>query len=159
MRQQFSDKWKGQISATYLRATYENYINYQGVNYSGNTLPAVPNKEIFTSVTWSQKGFQPNQTKQISGSEATLDWFGRSVMWANDSNVANSAASGFGIFNARVKQRFEIGPSHLEAYLGINNLTDQKTIGSVIINQSSSQYFEPGLPRNWVVGLTGKLPL
>jgi iron complex outermembrane receptor protein len=80
-------------------------------------------------------------------------------MWADDSNSTSSAAAGYSIFNTRVKHRFDIGPSQIEAYLGINNLTDQKTIGSVIINQSSSQYFEPGLPRNWVVGLTGKLPL
>ena len=158
-RQQFNEKWKGQVSATYIRATYENYVNYLGSNYSGNTLPGVPNKEIFTSITWSEKGFQTTKAKQLPGSEVSLDWSGRSVMWANDSNAASSAASGYGIFNARFRRRFEIGPSQLEAYVGINNLTDQKTIGSVIINQSSSQYFEPGLPRNWVVGLLGKLPL
>lgn len=80
-------------------------------------------------------------------------------MWANDTNDAAGTASGYSIFNARFRQRFEVGPSQLETYLGINNLTDQKTIGSLIINQSSGQYFEPGLPRNWVVGIIGKLPL
>jgi iron complex outermembrane receptor protein len=80
-------------------------------------------------------------------------------MWANDTNDTASAASGYSIFNTRFRERFELGHMQLEAYLGINNLTNQKTVGSLIINQSSSQYFEPGLPRNWVVGLIGKLPL
>jgi iron complex outermembrane receptor protein len=153
-KHQFSDHWRGQASATTMRAIYQNWSTK-----SGNALPGIPNKQIFSSIAWSQKGLQPSGTKQISGAEVSLDWIGRSVMWASDTNDSASTASGYSIFNARFKQRFEIGPSQLEAYLGINNLTDQKTIGSVIINQSSSQYFEPGLPRNWVVGLIGKLPL
>ena len=153
-KHQFSDHWRGQASATTMRAIYENWSTK-----SGNALPGIPNKQIFSSIAWSQKGFQPVATKQMPGAEVSLDWVGRSVMWANDTNDTASAASGYSIFNARFRQRIEVGPSQLEAYLGINNLTDQKTIGSLIINQSSSQYFEPGLPRNWVVGLIGKLPL
>ena len=153
-KHQFSDHWRGQVSATTMRAIYENWSAK-----SGNSLPGIPNKQIFSSIAWSHKGFQPTATKQLPGAEASLDWVGRSVMWANDTNDSASAASGYSIFNARFKQRFEVGSTQLEAYAGINNITDQKTIGSVIINQSSSQYFEPGLPRNWVVGLTGKLPL
>ena len=153
-KHQFSDHWRGQASATTMRAVYQNWSAK-----SGNSLPGIPNKQIFSSIAWSQKGFQPIGAKQLPGAEASLDWVGRSVMWANDTNDSASAASGYSIFNARFKQRFEVGPTQLEAYAGINNLTDQKTIGSVIINQSSSQYFEPGLPRNWVVGLIGKLPL
>ena len=153
-KHQFSDHWRGQVSATTMRAIYENWSAK-----SGNSLPGIPNKQIFSSIAWSHKGFQPTATKHLPGAEASLDWVGRSVMWANDTNDSASAASGYSIFNARFKQRFEVGSTQLEAYAGINNITDQKTIGSVIINQSSSQYFEPGLPRNWVVGLTGKLPL
>jgi iron complex outermembrane receptor protein len=158
-RQQFNDHWRAQLSATYLRATYENYVNYLGANYSGNTLPGVPNKQLFSSITWSEKGFQTLAAKPVQGTEVTLDWAVRSTMWATDSNATTSAASGYGIMNLRMRERFLTGPAQWEAYLGINNLTDQKTVGSVIINQSSSQFFEPGLPRNWVIGLAGKLPL
>jgi iron complex outermembrane receptor protein len=137
-----------------MRAIYENWSTK-----SGNALPGVSNKQIFSSFAWSQKGFQPSGTKQMPGAEVSLDWVGRSVMWANDTNDAASAASGYSIFNARFRQRIELGPSQLEAYLGINNLTNQKTIGSLIINQSSNQYFEPGLPRNWVIGVISKIYL
>jgi len=153
-KHQFSDHWRGQASATTMRAIYQNWSTK-----SGNALPGIPNKQIFSSIAWSQKGFQPSGIKQVPGAEVSLDWVGRSVMWANDTNDTASAASGYSIFNARLRQRIEVGPSQLEAYLGINNLTDQKTIGSVIINQSSSQYFEPGLPRNWVVGVISKIYL
>jgi len=29
----------------------------------------------------------------------------------------------------------------------------------VIVNQSKQQYFEPGLPRSWIVGVTSQIPL
>jgi hypothetical protein len=41
----------------------------------------------------------------------------------------------------------------------VDNITSKNNISSVISNQSSQKYFEPGLPRNWVVGLTSKIPL
>lgn len=53
--------------------------------------------------------------------------------------------------------QYATNPGQAGNYAIVNGT--QKTIGSVIINQSSGQYFESGLPRNWVVGLTGKLPL
>jgi iron complex outermembrane receptor protein len=89
--------------------------------------------------------------------EAGLDWVARSQLWANDTNTA--AAAGYGLFNARIKQRFQWDRAAMEAYLGIDNLANRTTIGSVIVNQASSQFYEPGLPRSWILGLQTRLPL
>ena len=88
-----------------------------------------------------------------------LFWLVRSRLWANDVNDASGLASGYGIVNAKVKQGFSWGQANLEACLGVDNLTDRKAVSSFIINQSSRQYFEPILPRNWVIGITAKLNL
>jgi hypothetical protein len=40
--------------------------------------------------------------------------------------------------------------------LGIDNLQDKPVVGSVIVNQSSKAYYEPALPRTWVLGLQAK---
>jgi iron complex outermembrane receptor protein len=81
-------------------------------------------------------------------------------MWASDTNSATDGlAPGYSVFNARARQRYQVGQARVEAFLGIDNLTNQSTVSSVIVNQASKQYFEPGLPRNWVVGLTSKIPL
>ena len=40
----------------------------------------------------------------------------------------------------------------------LENVTNQQYIGSVIINQAGRQYFEPGLPRNWRVGVQAVVP-
>jgi len=47
----------------------------------------------------------------------------------------------------------------LEGYLGINNMTNRNYVGSVIVNSSSAGYFEPGLPRNWTLGVKLSTPL
>ena len=58
-----------------------------------------------------------------------------------------------------IRTQCAVGAARVEAFLGIDNLTNQSTVSSVIVNQASKQYFEPGLPRNWVVGLTSQIPL
>jgi iron complex outermembrane receptor protein len=82
----------------------------------------------------------------------------RSEIWTNDANTF--AAPGYGMLNARIKQRFQPTEKlQMEAYLGVDNLSNRAWIGSVIVNQASSQFYEPGLPRSWVIGLQTKLPL
>ena len=81
----------------------------------------------------------------------------RSQLWADDNNTASAA--GYGMFNARGRQRYAVGAAQVQAFVGINNLSNRSTVGSVIVNQSSSQYFEPGLPRSWVLGVQSHIPL
>ena len=84
-------------------------------------------------------------------------------MWANDALsptvTTYSSAPGYAQLNARVRHRYQIGPARVEAFVGVDNLTNKDTISSLIINQTSQQYFEPGLPRSWIVGLSSQIPL
>jgi outer membrane receptor protein involved in Fe transport len=130
-----------------------------GTALSGKSLPGIPQKQLFTSLSWAANGFIPNSKKPLQGTLASLDWVARSSLWANDVNDASGAAAGYGLLNARLKQGFEWRQAQFEAYLGVDNLADKKAVSSVIINQSSRQYFEPLLPRNWVIGISTKLAL
>jgi hypothetical protein len=47
----------------------------------------------------------------------------------------------------------------LTLYGRINNVSDERYIGSVIVNQASSQFYESGLPNNWSVGLSLSAPI
>ena len=48
----------------------------------------------------------------------------------------------------------------LETYWAVDNLMDKKVVGSVIVNQNTGGgYYEPALPRNWVLGLQAKWAL
>jgi iron complex outermembrane receptor protein len=93
----------------------------------------------------------------MDGKEASLEWVARSKLWASDNNDISSAAPGYGVLNARFKQRFVAGHYRLEAFLGIDNLLSKKAVSSVIINQANKQYFESALPLNWTLGVTATL--
>jgi iron complex outermembrane receptor protein len=153
-RHAFDSNWRAQVTATVMSAEYAS-----GSALAGKSLPGIPQKQLFTSVSWAENGFQSSSKKSLQGKAASFDWIARSSLWANDVNDASGAAAGYGLLNARLKQGFEWRQANFETYIGIDNLTNKKAVSSVIINQSSRQYFEPLLPRNWVIGVATKLTL
>lgn len=162
IRNQHTPNWRSQASASVINATYQaGSANYSPPN--GNNLPAIPKQQLFASVQWSEKGFAQAGQKPKTGLEAGLDVVHRSSMWANDANTTTNAdyalAPSYTLLNARVRQRYQIGHARVEAFIGVDNLTNKDTVGSVIINQFSKQYFEPGLPRSWVIGVQSQIPL
>ncbi len=148
----FNSSWRTQMTATVMNAEYAN-----GTAMAGKSLPGIPQKQLFTTISWAENGFQNTSKKPLQGKAASIDWVARSGLWANDANDASGAAPGYGLVNAKLKQGFALGSANFEAFLGVDNLTDKKAVSSVIINQASRQYFEPTLPRNWVIGMTAKL--
>ncbi len=153
-RYAINSNWRTQLTATVMSAEYAS-----GTALAGKSLPGIPQKQLFTSIAWAENGFQNTSKKTFQGKMASIDWIARSSLWANDSNDVSGAAPGYGLLNARLKQGFAWGQANFEAYLGVDNLTDKKAVSSVIINQAGRQYFEPLLPRNWVLGISAKLNL
>lgn len=153
-RHAFNSNWRTQLTVTAMSAEHAS-----GTALAGKSLPGIPQKQLFTSISWAENGFQNTSKKPMQGKTASLDWIARSSLWANDVNDASGAAAGYGLLNARIKQGFEWRQMNFEAYLGVDNLTDKKAVSSVIINQAGRQYFEPLLPRNWVIGISTKLNL
>ena len=153
-RHAFNSNWRTQLTATIMSAEYAS-----GTALAGKSLPGIPQQQLFTSISWAENGFQNTSKKPLQGKAASLDWIARSSLWANDVNDSSGAAAGYGMLNARLKQGFEWRQANFETYIGIDNLTNKKAVSSVIINQSSRQYFEPLLPRNWVIGIATKLAL
>jgi iron complex outermembrane receptor protein len=157
LRNQYTPNWRSQASASFINATYEAGPS------NGNMIPSIPKQQLFTSLQWSERGFSSSGQKPPLGLEASLDLISRSSMWANDANTTSASdyalAPGFAQLNARIRQRYLIGTARLESFIGVDNLTNRATISSVLINQSSKQYFEPGLPRSWIVGFSSQIPL
>jgi iron complex outermembrane receptor protein len=154
--QLWTPHWSSQLSASWLQATYEkSFSSIIAGNVvsipAGNRLPGIPDKQLFASIQWAQNGFSGKRGPL--GWSSSLDWIARSALWANDMNDEASRAPGYGVLNARLRHRSDWGKSRLEAWLGIDNLGNRSAVGSVIVNQSSAQYFEPNLPRQWVLGI------
>jgi iron complex outermembrane recepter protein len=148
-------KWAGGFSAqfayTYIRAVVaQGYFtcvtapcnplaNPDGpppANYvpvpAGNFLPAVPQNSVYLGVTWSYS---------LLGFSTTLDTQGRGKIYADDRNSA--AAAGYWVANWRAG--FEQQSKHWQfsEFARLDNLANRAYVGSVIVNESNSRFFEP----------------
>ncbi len=74
-------------------------------------------------------------------------------MAANDLNRAYAA--GYGIVNFRALVRQELGQWSVSEFARIDNLFDRSYVGSVIVNQAASQFYEGAPGRNWLAGVKG----
>lgn len=146
--------WRAQLTATAIQAEFG-----RDTSLAGKTLPGIPRQQLFTSLTWYERGHLMPTGKSMLGKEASLEWVARSKLWASDSNDFVSAAPGYGVLNAKFKQHFAVEKFQIEAFVGIDNLLNKNAVSSVIINQANKQFFEPALPRNWIAGVTAKRPL
>jgi len=153
--------WRSAFSITAMKAVYDPGFSSQGANNSttvvnpGNRLPAVPDRLGYAAMHWSQGGWAVRTAPM--GWQASVEWMGRSRLWANDVNTA--AAPGYGQVNLKLRHRQMLAGGTVEPYLAIDNLNDKPAVGSVIVNQSASRFYEPTLPRTWTLGLQAKWAL
>ena len=132
------------MAYTLLNATVkEAYLNNNAYVLSGNRIPGVPNQGLFSELLW----VKPN--KSI---EAAVEARVNGSMAVNDIN-SPSMATGYAVLNLRTMFRQEIaGGWSLSQFFRINNILNRSYVGSVIVNQTSSQFYEPAPTRNWLVG-------
>ena len=169
----WSANWKSLVSMAWVDATYDSAFNTQKYDAktklpvldksiaAGNHLPGIPAQQLFASLQWAQQGFAQGSRRGPGGLLVSADWVARSGLWASDMNDGGSRVDGYGLLNVRARYKFDWGPAQIETWAGVENLMDRRYVGSVIVNQSAAvpQYFEPGLPRNAMVGVKLSLPL
>jgi iron complex outermembrane receptor protein len=120
---------------------------------SGNKLPGIPQSSVFTELAWSSK---PAAAAR-NGLRLGVEMVQAGRIYANDANT--ESADGHTVFNLSASQRWSVGKGGLTVYGRVNNIGDEKYVGSVIVNQNQSQFYEPGLPQNWTLGLSLNLPI
>lgn len=121
----------------------------QTADYSGNRMVGVPDWLFHLAL-----GVAPSSWK---GVRIQLGLQGGSSYFVDDANVVS--VPGYGIVNATIAldDPVAIGALTLRGYLTVNNLTSRKYVGSAFLNPDVLNgvpvAFEPGLPRNVVVGM------
>ena len=124
---------------------------------AGNKLPGIPQSFVFSELLWSSQTLVAVKTRTNPGTRAGLELTSAGRMFANDVNTA--PVDGYTTLNAKLSQGWAVGPALLTAYGRIDNLTDKRYVGSVIVNQAFSRFYEPAPGRNWTLGLRLTLPL
>ncbi len=105
--------------------------NYKTVS-AGSYLPAVPMNSLYAGLTWR---YAP------MGFSTTLETQGRARIYVNDRN--SDAAAGFWVANLRAGFEQETRHWRFSEFARLDNLAGRAYVGSVIVNETNSRFFEP----------------
>jgi iron complex outermembrane receptor protein len=152
---QFNSSMKFNLTGTLIDAEFNEYFEYgpaprTQVN-AGNKIPGIPNGMAYSSIQWSSTDFQRNKYRQVMGTLATIEYIAAGANHGSDTNAQNVKAGGYSIYNFRLAHRVDVNTMTITGYGQLNNLTDKKYIGSMIVGNPAP--FEPAPGRNWMVGL------
>jgi len=75
-------------------------------------------------------------------------------IYVNDANDDHAPA--WTVVNLRAGARLRAGRFELEPLLRLDNATNRKYAGSVIVNEAQRRFFEPAPTRSWMFSLTAR---
>lgn len=146
------------LSASAIDAQFSQaYTSGASSVAAGNKLPGIPQHFLFSELLWSSRSSDAASKPSSLGSRAGIELIQAGKLYANDTNL--DSTDGYTTLNAKVSHGWALGAGSLTAYGRIDNLTDQRYVGSVIVNQAFKQFYEPAPGRNWTLGLRLVLPL
>ncbi|HEM8406624.1 TPA: TonB-dependent receptor [Acinetobacter baumannii] len=131
-------------SYTYLDATFDSTVPAAGKISEipeGNAIPGIAKNQAYVSLAW-----QPSH-----GLYGGVDVQYMDKVYVNDTN--SDAAPSYSVTSANVGYAWVMGDWKVNSFARVDNLFDKKYVGSVIVNDSNSRYFEPADGRNWSAGL------
>jgi iron complex outermembrane receptor protein len=172
-RSLLSPNWRATLSASAIDAQYSQAFSYTAVINAtpttvnvaqGNKIPGIPQHFVFTELLWAAQTMDDARRKPVLDTQAGVELVSAGRIYVNDSNFdplagAASKADGYTTLNLKASHGWAMGQGSLTAYGRLDNVTDQRYVGSVIVNQASSQFYEPAPGFNWTLGLRLNLPL
>jgi len=154
-----STNWRATLSASAIEAQFsETFVTNNVTVNAGNRLPGIPQHYLFTELLWSAQALDNAGRKPGLGTQAGAEVVSAGKLYANDSNSAS--AEGYTTLNLKASQGWPVaGKGSLTAYGRLDNVTDQRYVGSVIVNQAANQFYEPAPGFNWTLGVRLNVPL
>ena len=108
---------------------------------SGNRIPGVARNALFAALAWAPP----------RGWRAGVEARALSRVFVNDTN--SDAASSFVTANVSAGYQLPLGAWQLSAFGRIDNVTNRRYVGSVIVNEGNGRYFEPAPGRTFFAGI------
>lgn len=141
--QALGSEWLLSGAYTYLRARYEASADARFP--AGNALPGVPAQQLYAQLAWS-----PSWAQAVGG-VFTLEARHTGRVYVNDLNTDAAASHTLFALGARFEQ--VVGPWTWRQFVRVDNLTDRRHVGSVIVNDGNGRFFEPGAGRTLAAGV------
>ena len=142
-----------QSSFSYIDAEFDSYTAeianpkdstkpYAKAINKGNKIPGVAKNQAFTRIAW-----QPEQ-----GFQAGLEARYMDKIYVDDIN--SDTAPSYTVMAANVGYLWVNRDWKVNSYARVDNLFDRNYVGSVIVNDGNSRFFEPADGRNFSVGMS-----
>ena len=137
--------WQVRAAATLLSARFaDDFGTGAGAVAAGNRIPGVPRQRLFVGLAW-----QPDARR---GPFAGLDLLHTGSIAVDDRNTDAAPAST--VASLRAGWRHEVGGWRLAGAVRVDNASDARVVGSVIVNEGQSRFFEPAPGRAWFAGVS-----
>ena len=144
-----SDRWSLAVSgsiinarfdAAFLTCTAAPCVTPTLQVASGNKLPSVPARTAWAEVKY-----------RAGWADLSLQGHVQSALYVNDLN--SERAAGSGVLDAAIEHTGSWGPLRPHFFARVDNLANRRYVGSVIVNDANSRFFEPAPTRTWLFGL------
>jgi iron complex outermembrane receptor protein len=109
---------------------------------NGNRLPGTAPRSAFAEAAWTPR----------DGIETAIEVAHVGRLYVNDAN--DDFAPAATTVNLRAAMKVMWGALEIHPLLRLENATDRKYAGSVIVNETNRRFFEPAPARNWLAAVT-----
>jgi len=107
---------------------------------AGSRLPGVPRQQAQVRLQWQPRDWQW-AAEVAASSDTVVD------------DLASERAPGYALLNLEAGRRWQRGTGDLRVFARVDNVLDQRYIGSVIVNDGNGRYYEPGPDRRGSIGV------
>ncbi|MEQ1836929.1 MAG: TonB-dependent receptor, partial [Candidatus Nitrotoga sp.] len=146
--QKFARGFESTLSYTLLNARFTQPFT-TGVTSvaTGNKLPGIAGNNLYGELVWRH----PSGDFPSGGFHAGVEIRHYGKVWVNDQNAEFAGA--YTIFNLRIGLQRQGKGWKLTEFVRIDNASNKSYIGSVIVAQAGSQFYEPAPGRNAMIGI------
>jgi iron complex outermembrane receptor protein len=149
----WANNLSSRVAYTLLDAKYDQSFTFttpfpvvtKTVN-AGNQLPGVAAQTLFAELAWKHPA---------SGFHAAVEGIARSKVYVEDTNK-DQAAPAYAIANLRFGIERKYGDLNLRTFLRFDNIFDRQYVGSVVVGDSNSRYYEAAPGRTWLAGVSAR---
>ncbi|MCL4183550.1 MAG: TonB-dependent receptor [Burkholderiaceae bacterium] len=139
----FGEGFSGALAWTWIDARFRDYPGLTGADLSGKAIPGLPKSSLYGELGWrhAPSGFTTGIEARRNASVAVDD--------------ANSERAGsYTVFNWRAGFDWQTGGWQVAPFVRIDNVSDRRYVGSVIVNAANGRYYEPAPRRTFLLGAT-----
>jgi iron complex outermembrane receptor protein len=132
-----------QYIGSFVSCTSTPCANASTTVASGNRIPGVARNALFAALNWAPP----------RGWRASVEAKALSRVPVNDTNT--DAAASYVVGNVSAGYLLPLGQWHFSAFGRLDDVTNRRYVGSVIVNEGNARYFEPAPGRTFFAGING----